>query len=116
MFLFKIKGVRLSKFESKALEGIFVGYGAESHTYRIYDKTSGIVVESCSVEFDENNGSQVAQVACCDADDEIPQDAIGRWGWDSSAPLRDTLMADQGRTMLYSSGALIFTSILQASK
>ena len=30
-----IKGVRLSKFESKALEGIFVGYGLESHTYRI---------------------------------------------------------------------------------
>ena len=54
---YKIKGVRLSKFESKALEGIFVGYGAESHTYRIYDKISRIVVESCSVEFDENNGS-----------------------------------------------------------
>src|SRR3954463_16730021 len=38
-----IKGVCLSKFESKALEGIFVGYGLESHTYRIYDKLTGIV-------------------------------------------------------------------------
>src|SRR3954462_10523803 len=48
-----IKGVRLSKFESKALEGIFVGYGLESHTYRIYDKLSGVVIESCSVTFEE---------------------------------------------------------------
>ena len=54
---YKIKGVRLSKFESKALEGIFVGYGVDSHTYRVYAKTSVIVVESCSAEFDENNGS-----------------------------------------------------------
>ncbi|KAM0906965.1 hypothetical protein ACQ4PT_016441 [Festuca glaucescens] len=74
---YKIKGVRLSKFESKALEGIFVGYGAESHTYRIYDKASEIVVDSCSVVFDENDGSQVGQVDVC-ADDEIPQDAIAR--------------------------------------
>ena len=50
--IYKIKYVRLSKFESKTLEGIFVGYGEESHTYIIYDKTSGIVVDSCSVVFD----------------------------------------------------------------
>ena len=59
---YKIKGVCLSKFESKALEGIFVGYGAESHTYRIFDKTSGIVVDSCRVIFDENDGSQVGKL------------------------------------------------------
>jgi hypothetical protein len=53
-----IKGVRLSKFESKALEGIFVGYGLESHTYRIYDKLSGSVIESCSVTFEEYDGPQ----------------------------------------------------------
>ena len=57
-----IKGVRLSKFQAKSLEGIFVGYGAESHTYRVYDKTSRFVIESCSVEFEENEGSQVAQI------------------------------------------------------
>jgi hypothetical protein len=28
----------LSKFDSKALEGIFVGYAAESHAFRIFDK------------------------------------------------------------------------------
>ncbi|KAK1682009.1 hypothetical protein QYE76_042857, partial [Lolium multiflorum] len=76
---YKIKGVRLSKFAPKALEGIFVGYGAESHTYRIFDIASGIIIESCSVRFEENDGSQVGQVDVC-AGDEIPQDAIVRMG------------------------------------
>ncbi|KAK1697702.1 hypothetical protein QYE76_014399 [Lolium multiflorum] len=62
---YKIKGVRLSKFAPKALEGIFVGYGAESHTYRIFDVSSGIIIESCSVKFEENDGSQVGQVDVC---------------------------------------------------
>ncbi|KAK1651343.1 hypothetical protein QYE76_069148 [Lolium multiflorum] len=76
---YKIKGVRLSKFAPKALEGIFVGYGVESHTYRIFDIASGIIIESCSVKFEENDGSQVGQVDVC-AGDEIPQDAIVRMG------------------------------------
>ncbi|KAK1667199.1 hypothetical protein QYE76_055358 [Lolium multiflorum] len=76
---YKIKGVRLSKFAPKALEGIFVGYGAESHTYRVFDVSSGIIIESCSVKFEENDGSQVGQVDAC-AGDEIPQDAIIRMG------------------------------------
>ncbi|KAK1609227.1 hypothetical protein QYE76_032900 [Lolium multiflorum] len=76
---YKIKGVHLSKFAPKALEGIFVGYGAESHTYRIFDIASGIIIESCSVRFEENDGSQVGQVDVC-AGDEIPQDAIVRMG------------------------------------
>ncbi|KAK1618350.1 hypothetical protein QYE76_023867 [Lolium multiflorum] len=76
---YKIKGVRLSKFAPKALEGIFVGYDAESHTYRIFDIASGIIIESCSVRFEENDGSQVGQVDVC-AGDEIPQDAIVRMG------------------------------------
>ncbi|KAK1603351.1 hypothetical protein QYE76_018030, partial [Lolium multiflorum] len=62
-----------------SLEGIFVGYGAESHTYRIFDIASGIIIESCSVRFEENDGSQVGQVDVC-AGDEIPQDAIVRMG------------------------------------
>ncbi|KAK1605225.1 hypothetical protein QYE76_028898 [Lolium multiflorum] len=76
---YKIKGVRLSKFAPKALEGIFVGYGAESHTYRVFDIASEIIIESCSVRFEENDGSQVGQVDVC-AGDEIPQDAIVRMG------------------------------------
>ncbi|KAK1683797.1 hypothetical protein QYE76_044645 [Lolium multiflorum] len=72
---YKIKGVRLSKFAPKALEVIFVGYGAESHTCRVFDISSKIIIESCSVKFEENDGSQVGQVDVC-AGDEIPQDAI----------------------------------------
>ena len=56
-----IKGVRLSKFQAKSLEGIIVGYGAESHSYSVYDKASRFVIESCRVEFEENDGSQVSQ-------------------------------------------------------
>ena len=77
---YKIKGVHLSKFEVKALEGVLVGYGANSHTYRVYDKSLGRVVESCSVRFDENDGSQVAQFHVCDVDNEEPQEAIRRMG------------------------------------
>jgi len=90
-----IKGVRLSKFESKALEGIFVGYGLESHTYRIYDKLSGAVIESCSVTFEEYDGPQGGRVDACDADDEMPQDAIGRMGVGYIRPVEEPLMSDR---------------------
>jgi hypothetical protein len=52
------KGVRLGKFDPKAIEGIFVGYGAEAHTYRVFNKFTGRVEESCSVVFEENDSSQ----------------------------------------------------------
>jgi hypothetical protein len=85
----------LSKFESKATEGIFVGYGAESHTYRIYNKSTGCVVESSSVVFEENDGSHVGQVDVCGVDDEIPQDAIRRMGVGFFRPIEEPLVADQ---------------------
>jgi hypothetical protein len=44
-FFYLKEGVHLSKFDSKALEGIFVGYAAESHAFRIFDKESARVVE-----------------------------------------------------------------------
>ena len=90
-----IKGVRLSKFQAKALEGIFVGYGAESHTYRVYDKSLGKVVESCSVKFDENDDSQVAQPNVSSEDVEIPQEAIGRMGVGFFRPIEGHLVADR---------------------
>ena len=80
---------------SKALEGIFVGYGAESHTYRVYNKLSGTVVESCSVVFKENDGSRAEQVGVCDADVEIPQDAIRRMGVGFFRPIEEPLVADR---------------------
>jgi hypothetical protein len=46
------KGVRLGKFDPKVLEGIFVGYDAESHTYRVFNKSTEHVEESCCVVFE----------------------------------------------------------------
>lgn len=94
---FLIKGVCLSKFESKAFEGIFVGYGAESHTYRVYNKLSGTVVESCSVVFKENDGSRAGKVDICDADVEIPQDAIRRMVVGFFRPIEEPLVVDRER-------------------
>ena len=34
------KGNRLSKFKTRSIEGIFVGYAANSHTYRVYNKST----------------------------------------------------------------------------
>ena len=93
-----VKGTRLGKFHSKTLEGIFVGYGIESHTYRIYDKSSRIVIESCSVEFDENDGSQVEQVGISDVGDDQPQDAIRRMGIGFHRPIEVHQGVDQDET------------------
>ena len=89
-----MKGVRLSKFQAKSLEGIFVGYGAESHIYRVYDKTSRFVIESCSVVFKENDGSQVSQPHVSGVDVEMPHDAIRRMGVGFFRPIEGHLMAD----------------------
>jgi hypothetical protein len=75
---FQRKGVRLGKFDLKAIEGIFPGYGAKSHTYRVFNKSIRHVEESYSVVFKENDSSHGRQdVVACDVDDEIPQDC--RW-------------------------------------
>ena len=52
------KGIRLSKFDTKAHEGRFVGYATDSHAFRIYVPSQRRVIESSNVEFEENDGSQ----------------------------------------------------------
>ena len=44
-------------------------------------------MESCSVVFEENDGSQVAQFHVCDVDNEEPQDAIRRMGFGFYRPI-----------------------------
>src|ERR1044072_8758942 len=34
---------RLAKFQSKTIEGMFVGYASNSHDYRVYNKSTGCV-------------------------------------------------------------------------
>jgi hypothetical protein len=92
--LYLKKGVHLSKFESKDLEGIFVGYAAESHAFRIFDKESARVVEVSNVRFDENGGSRVEQSGVCDVSDKIPPRAIRRMGVGYLIPIEEHLLAE----------------------
>jgi hypothetical protein len=84
----------LSKFDSKALEGTFVGYAAESHAFRIFDKLSARVVEVSNVRFDENDGSRVEQHGVFDVGDEIPPLAIRRMGVEHLIPVEGHLLAE----------------------
>jgi hypothetical protein len=47
-----------SKFAPKAHEGFMLGYGKDSHTYRVFNSFHHKVVETVDVRFDETNGSQ----------------------------------------------------------
>jgi hypothetical protein len=88
------KGVHLSKFDSKALEGIFVGYATESHAFRIFDKESSHVVEVSNVIFDENVDSLVEQSGVCDVGDEIPPHTIRGMGVGHLIPIGEHLLAE----------------------
>jgi hypothetical protein len=85
----------MGKFDPKTLEGIFVGYGAKSHTYRVFNKSTGHVEESCNVVFEENDSSQGGRDVTCDVDDEIPQDAIIRMGVEFICPIEGHLVMDR---------------------
>jgi hypothetical protein len=45
---------KVTKFDSKSIEGVFVGYSFTSKAYRIYLPTSRIMVEFVHVKFDES--------------------------------------------------------------
>jgi hypothetical protein len=84
----------LSKFDSKALEGIFVGYATESHVFIIFDKESARVVEASNMRFDENDGSHVQKSGVCDVGDEIPPHAIRRMGVGHLIPIEEHLFVE----------------------
>jgi hypothetical protein len=88
------KGVHLSKFDSKSFEGIFVGYAAKSHAFRVFDKESARVVKVSNVRFDENDGSRVEQSGICDVGDEIPPIVIRRMGVGHLIPIEEHLLAE----------------------
>jgi len=54
-FILNNEKEQLDKFDSKANEGIFLGYAINSHAYRVYNKRIMIVEESVYVVFDETN-------------------------------------------------------------
>ncbi|KAK1679423.1 hypothetical protein QYE76_040271 [Lolium multiflorum] len=71
---------KLCKFETRTIEGTFVGYAENSHAYRYYNKSTGAIEVSCDVVFLEDNDSQVEQVVPCDAGDDDPSNAIKLMG------------------------------------
>jgi transposase InsO family protein len=73
-FIYKKK--RLGKFESRCDEDFFPGYASNSKTYRVFNKTSGQVVETCDVEFDKSNGSQGEVIGYDHVGDEEVQEAL----------------------------------------
>ena len=77
------KGVRFSKFEARAHEGIFIGYATNSHAYRVYNNFTRKAEETVDVKFDESNGSQVEQLPI-DVGDKDPSEACGPWVGDGS--------------------------------
>ena len=90
----KKKGTRVSKFEARSFEGIFVGYSTVSHAYRVYNKSSGQVEEAWDVHFDEDNGSQGARVDPLIVGDVIPPIAIRRMGVGEIRPVEEPLVAE----------------------
>src|SRR3954464_9235191 len=63
--------ITVTKFQSKTTEGIFFGYGSNSHAYRVYNKSTRCVVETCDVVFDEFNGSHGEKVDLSDVGDNV---------------------------------------------
>ena len=45
----------LGKFDSKADEGIFLGYSSQSHAYRAYNKRTMLIEKTVHITFDETN-------------------------------------------------------------
>jgi len=50
---------KVTKFDSKSIEGVFVGYAMSSKAYRIYIASHKIVIESVHVKFDEGANQKV---------------------------------------------------------
>jgi hypothetical protein len=65
-----VKRGRKSKFAHKAVEGFLLGYDSNTRSYRVFNKSTGLVEVSCDIVFDETNGSQVEQVDLDELDDE----------------------------------------------
>jgi len=60
----------LVKFDSKADEGIFLGYSLHSHAYRVYNMRTMVVEESMHVAFDETEHTMQESIKITVDDDE----------------------------------------------
>ncbi|KAK1696014.1 hypothetical protein QYE76_012711 [Lolium multiflorum] len=104
---------KLGKFETRTIEGIFVGYAENSHAYRYYNRSTRTIEVSCDVVFLEDNGSQVEQVVPCAAgNDDDPSSAIKHMGIGHIRPM-EVQNDDQGDVVEVSSSPQIEPSSTQ---
>ncbi|KAK1628875.1 hypothetical protein QYE76_003190 [Lolium multiflorum] len=104
---------KLGKFETRTIEGTFVGYAENSHAYRYYNKSTGAIEVSCDVVFLEDNGSQVEEVVPCAAGDDDPSNAIKLMGIGHIRPT-EVHTDDQSDEIEVSSSAQVEPSSTQA--
>ena len=64
-----------AKFASKAHEGFMLGYGKDSHTYRVFNIVLHKIVDTVDVRFDETNGSQREHLPSV-IDEPAPEETI----------------------------------------
>ncbi|KAK1617744.1 hypothetical protein QYE76_023261, partial [Lolium multiflorum] len=104
---------KLGKFETRTIEGIFVGYAENSHAYRYYNRSTGTIEVSCDVVFLEDNGSQVEQVVPCVAgNNDDPSSAIKHMGIGHIRPM-EVHNDDQGDGVEVSSSPQVEPSSTQ---
>jgi hypothetical protein len=58
----------LDKFESRSLDGIFLGYTPHGRSYRVLNLETNTVVKSCDVTFDETCDVTFDETAPCTCD------------------------------------------------
>jgi hypothetical protein len=82
-----VKKGRHSKFAPNAVEGFLLGYDSNTKTYRVFNKSSGLVEVSSDVVFNETNGSPREQVDLDDIDeDNVPTVAMRTMAIDDVRP------------------------------
>jgi hypothetical protein len=57
-------------FSPKVVEGFLLGYDSNTKAYRVFNKSSSLVVVSSDIVFDETNGSPREEVDLADVDED----------------------------------------------
>src|SRR3954466_6456635 len=78
-----------SKFAPKAHEGFMLGYGKDSHTYRVFKNVLHKIVETVDVRFDETNGSQREHLPSV-LDEPAPEDSIKHKATEDIIPTKES--------------------------
>jgi hypothetical protein len=94
-FIYKKKS--LGKFECRCDEGFFLGYASNSKAYRVFNKISRLIEETCDVEFDESNGSQGEIVGYENVGDDEVIEALKNMSIGDIKPKEVQENSDKGR-------------------